>query len=156
MSSDDRTLLRGFRDGFEWESVERLPYKEAGEAPFKAISRQVLFSDPALECELRYFEMQPSGFSTLERHEHAHGVMILRGHGSCLVGQEVRKVKPFDLVSIPAWTWHQFRATAKEPLGFLCMVNARRDKPQLPSEDELRMLKSDARVAAFLGGSGGA
>ncbi len=24
-----------------------------------------------------------------------------------------------DLVTVPPWTWHQFRATADEPLGFL-------------------------------------
>ena len=68
--------------------------------------------------------MAAGGYSTLERHEHMHAVMILRGHGQCLVGEEVRQVKPFDLVTIPSWTWHQFRATEGEPLGFLCMVNA--------------------------------
>ncbi len=39
---------------------------------------------------------------------------------------------PGDLVTIPAWTWHQFRATAGEPCGFLCMVNRERDRPQVP------------------------
>ena len=62
-------------------------------------------------------------------------------------------MKPYDLVNIPSWTWHQFRATRGEPLGFLCMVNAERDKPQLPSPDELRQLRSDRRVAAFLDGA---
>jgi mannose-6-phosphate isomerase-like protein (cupin superfamily) len=77
--------------------------------------------------------------------------MILRGHGECLVGEDVRPVKPFDLVSIPAWTWHQFRATANEPLGFLCMVNTQRDRPQLPTEDDLVKLKQNRAIARFLG-----
>jgi hypothetical protein len=47
-------------------------------------------------------------------------------------------------------TWHQFRATRGEPLGFLCMVNAARDKPQLPSAEDLAELKADAKIAAFL------
>jgi hypothetical protein len=47
-------------------------------------------------------------------------------------------------------TWHQFRATRGEPLGFLCMVNATRDKPQLPSAGDLAKLKADAKIAAFL------
>ena len=47
-------------------------------------------------------------------------------------------------------TWHQFRATRGEPLGFLCMVNATRDKPQLPSAEDLAQLQSDQAVAAFL------
>ena len=47
-------------------------------------------------------------------------------------------------------TWHQFRATKGEPLGFLCMVNAARDKPQLPTADDLARLKADPKIAAFL------
>ena len=47
-------------------------------------------------------------------------------------------------------TWHQFRATRGEPLGFLCMVNAARDKPQLPSAEDLAKLEADATIAAFL------
>ena len=153
MDSNGPTQIRGFQDGFRWDDVPHLPYKEEGSAPFKDISRQILFSDPDLQCELRYFEMAAGGYSTLERHEHMHGVMILRGHGHCLVGEEVREVKPYDLVSIPPWTWHQFRATRGETLGFLCMVKAKRDKPQLPSHEELRALKSDARIAAFIDGN---
>jgi mannose-6-phosphate isomerase-like protein (cupin superfamily) len=100
--------------------------------------------------ELRYFEVAPGGFSTLERHQHMHAVLVLRGRGHCLVGTEVRPVETRDLVTVPPMTWHQFRATAGEPLGFLCMVNASRDKPQLPSADDLEQLGADAKVAAFL------
>ena len=87
--------------------------------------------------------MAPGGYSTLERHEHVHAVMILRGRGHCLVGARCARSKPHDLVTMPPWTWHQFRATAGEPLGFLCMVNAVRDKPQLPSEEELAAMKAN-------------
>ena len=150
---DDPKRFRAFLEGFRWRDVERMPYKEEGSAPFKAISRQVLFADPALGCELRYFEMEAGGFSTLERHEHVHAIMILRGRGQCLVGREVRAIEPHDLVSIPPMTWHQFRATLDEPLGFLCMVNAERDRPRLPTEDDLAALKADPAVAAFLEGA---
>ncbi len=142
-------FFRAFQD-FRWEDVERMPYKEEGSAPFRAISRQVLFADPALRCELRYFEMAAGGHSTLERHEHAHAVMILRGRGEAMVGGAVRALAPFDLVSIPAWAWHQFKASAGEPMGFLCMVNALRDKPQLPTEQDIAGLRADPAVAAFL------
>ena len=63
------------------------PYKEEQRAPFKSITRQVLFSDPELRWELRYFEIAAGGFSTLERHEHMHAVLILRGRGHCLIGE---------------------------------------------------------------------
>ena len=126
------------------------PYKQDGTALFKDISRQVLFHEDSLACELRYFEMDAGGYSTLEQHEHAHAVMILRGAGECLVGDEVRPVKQFDMVSIPAWQWHQFRATTAEPLGFLCMVNVDRDRPRLPTQDDLASLKANPTVARFL------
>ncbi|MGD9845317.1 MAG: cupin domain-containing protein [Variibacter sp.] len=149
-SSSGRALHRPALGEARWEGVECRPYKEDERALFKAITRQVLFSDPALQGELRYFEMAPGGFSTLERHEHMHGVMILRGHGQCLIGDRVRDVAPHDLVTIPAWTWHQFRATRDAPMGFLCMVNAERDKPQLPTGNDLAALRANPAVAAFL------
>jgi mannose-6-phosphate isomerase-like protein (cupin superfamily) len=149
MAARETELHRKAR-GYRWEGVEELPYKEDGRALFKSITRQVLFADPQLDGELRYFEMAPGGFSTLERHEHMHAVLILRGRGHCLVGEEVRAIETRDLVTVPAMTWHQFRATQGEPLGFLCMVNAARDKPQLPSPEDLAKLERNARIAAFL------
>ena len=79
-----------------------------------------------------------------------HAVLILRVIGHCLVGHEVMPIETRDLVTVPALTWHQFRATAGEPLGFLCMVNASRDKPQLPSPADLAALERNPEVAAFL------
>ena len=142
--------FRAFRDDYRWDDVPLLAYKEDGSAPFKAISRQLLFKDDALACELRYFEVAPGGYSTLERHEHTHGVMILRGAADVLVGGEIRTVKTHDLIHIPPMTWHQFRTRGGEPMGFLCMVNAERDRPQLPGEDDLKQLKTDPAIAAFL------
>jgi quercetin dioxygenase-like cupin family protein len=143
-------IFRAAQPDFRWDGVAHMPYKQDGSAPFKDISRQVLFHEPDLSCELRYFEMDAGGYSTLERHEHAHAVMILRGHGECLVGQEVRLVGPCDLISIPSMTWHQFRATAGEPFGFMCMVNVLRDRPQLPTEAELANLRENPAIDRFL------
>src|SRR5689334_25359513 len=138
---------------FRWQGVEVLPYKEDARALFKSVTRQVLFSDPAQQSELRYFEVAPGGFSTLERHEHTHNVLILRGSGECLVGREVRALATNDLVAVPPMTWHQFRATAGEALGFLCMVNTTRDKPQLPTVEDVAALEQDPAIRAFLSGA---
>ena len=144
---------RRSKGDYRWESVDCLPYKEDEQARFKAITRQVLFSDSTLAAELRFFEVAPGGFSSLERHQHAHAVLILHGRGQCLIGREVRRLEPHDLVTVPPWTWHQFRAATDAPLGFLCMVNANRDRPQLPSDDDLTNLQADPSIAAFLGNS---
>ena len=154
-SSPERPAHRAAK-GHRWEKVELLPYREDERGLFKTVSRQILFSDPELAAELRYFEVAPGGFSTLERHEHMHAVMVIRGRGECLVGRKVRMIELHDLVTVPPWTWHQFRAGAQEPLGFLCMVNARRDKPQLPTDADLAELRRDEAVARFLAGSAAA
>lgn len=149
----ERPVHRRAQADQTWEQVDRLPYKEDARALFRTITRQVLFSDPRMAAELRYFEVAPGGFSTLERHAHMHAVLILRGSGHCLVGRDVYRLAIHDLVTVPPWTWHQFRATEDEPLGFLCMVNAERDRPQLPTTEDLAELRSDAAVATFLDGA---
>jgi quercetin dioxygenase-like cupin family protein len=133
-----------------WREVEVLEYKREHGASFREVTRQVLFDDPLLSCQLRYFEVAPGGHTTLERHEHAHAVLIECGRGRCLVGDRVYDVAEHDLVHVPSLTWHQFRADKNEPLGFLCMVNAVRDRPQLPTMDDLRRLREDAAVAEFI------
>jgi quercetin dioxygenase-like cupin family protein len=148
-----RVAHRAATDHCRWEGVEQRPYKEDERALYKTITRQVLFSDPEMAGELRYFEVAPGGFSTLERHQHMHGVVVLRGRGHCLLGDEVQRLETRDLVTVPPMTWHQFRATTDEPLGFLCMVNAERDKPQLPTAQDIARLRQNPAIAAFLDGN---
>ena len=53
------------------------------------------------------------------------------------MGDEVFDLEEHDLVHVPPMTWHQFRAADDAPLGFLCMVNVDRDRPQLPDDTDL-------------------
>jgi quercetin dioxygenase-like cupin family protein len=78
---------------------------------------------------LRYFEIAPHGYSSFERHRHAHAVLIVRGRGRVRLGDRVHRVGPMDFVYIPPWVPHQFRA-GREPFGFLCPVDAVRDRPR--------------------------
>lgn len=153
MSERTTAPLRRFEagpDGYGWEGVERRAYKDDGAALFRDVTRQTLFSREDLAGELRYFEVAAGGYSTLERHRHVHAVLILRGRGTALVGEQIFDVAPFDLVTVPPVTWHQFRASAGDPLGFLCMVDALRDRPELPDATELERLRADSALAAFL------
>jgi mannose-6-phosphate isomerase-like protein (cupin superfamily) len=127
-------LVRHHAGAFRWEGVEVLKYKQEGAAPFKDVTRQVLFDDPSLATQLRYFEVAPGGWTTLERHEHVHNVMVIRGRGRCRVGESEFDLGQNDLVSVPPMTWHQFQAAPDAPLGFLCLVNRERDRPQLPGD----------------------
>ncbi len=139
-----------FQKDFSWEGVPQKAYKPEGDH-FRDVTRQILFGgETGLDAELRYFEIQPGGHSTLEKHQHTHAVMILRGEGRALVGTEVFEIRPFDIIRVPPMTWHQFRPAGDSPLGFLCLVNAERDRPILPTEADLRALKSSQEVAAFI------
>jgi quercetin dioxygenase-like cupin family protein len=133
-----------------WREIEVREYKAEGSAPFRDVTRQVLFDDPALASQLRYFEVAPGGHTTLERHEHAHAVVVHRGHGRCLIGDSIYELAEGDLVHVPAQTWHQFRADPMRPLGFLCMVNAVRDRPQLPAAEDLARMRDNPAIAAFI------
>ena len=138
-------IVRHADGTFHWEGVEVLKYKQEGAAPFKDVTRQVLFDTSDPPAQLRYFEVAAGGWTTLERHEHVHAVMVIRGRGKALVGDKAYDIGTHDLVSVPPMTWHQFHATAGEPLGFLCLVSSDRDRPQLPADHEVEALSKPLR-----------
>ena len=140
MSDDSNPLVRKHSGDYRWQEVDVLAYKQEGAAPFKDVTRQVLFDGKELPAQLRYFEVAPGGYTTLERHEHVHAVMVIRGKGQCLVGEKAWDLNLHDLVRVPPMTWHQFHAAADEPLGFLCMVASDRDRPQLPAGHEVETI----------------
>jgi quercetin dioxygenase-like cupin family protein len=149
-TAPDLAVPRSFSDaaqGYRWSEVDVLAYKAEGSAPFKDVTRQVLFDEPEMGCQWRYFEVAAGGHTTLERHEHVHAVMILRGSGTAIVGTRVSAFGPYDLFRVPPMTWHQFRAADDEPMGFLCLVRSERDRPQLPSPAEAAELQADPEVA---------
>jgi mannose-6-phosphate isomerase-like protein (cupin superfamily) len=119
---------------FHWAGVEPEAYKHKG-GPFKDVTRHTLLGErpgeEALQFITRYFEVQPGGYSTLEVHQHPHAVVILRGTGQVVLGGEALEIAPFDCVYVAPETRHQFRATGAEPLGFLCVVDRMRDRPEV-------------------------
>jgi quercetin dioxygenase-like cupin family protein len=135
--SETSKVLRCER--FRWEAIPLREYKPEG-THFRKITRQTLLGEGEGEEELgfvtRYFEIQPGGYSSLERHRHPHSVMVLRGTGQLLLDRDVVPIKPFDCIYVSPDTIHQFQATGAEPLGFLCIVDRRRDRPVLVSREE--------------------
>lgn len=118
----------------QWEGVEPEDYKSDSET-WKGISRRELLGKrgESPRFHVRYFEIQPGGYSTLEKHVHEHVVIPLRGEGEAQFGCYIYSVRPNDVIYVSPSDPHQFRCPeeASEPFGFLCMVNAERDRPQL-------------------------
>lgn len=126
---------------FRWSGIDELVYKDGG-TTFRDVTRRVLFGEEhGNGVEVRYFEIAAGGHTTLERHGHTHSVMPLTGAGRCLVGETVYRLALHDLVHVPEWTWHQFRADEDAPLGILCVVRVDRDRPTLPTQSDLAALR---------------
>lgn len=135
---------------FRWRGVDLLDYKEE-DGTFRSVSRQTLAdAEHGQGVSLRYFEVGPGGWTTLEHHEHTHVVIPIRGSGSALVVDRVVRLALHDVVFVPAWGWHQFRAAEEETLGFLCSVTVQRDRPVRPDAAQLTELRRDAAIAQFL------
>jgi quercetin dioxygenase-like cupin family protein len=144
------SLIRFDEHAFRWEGVHERPYKEHG-ADFKGIARHTLARGAEIGAafELRYFELAPGGRSSLEKHRHVHFVVALRGAGKALVGREVVELEPFDALYVPPLTAHRFVNEGEQPFGFLCPVDADRDRPQPLDEAELQALRSDPATARY-------
>jgi ribulose-bisphosphate carboxylase large chain len=117
--------------GFRWEGLPVTEYKRAAEHHC-GVNRVTLVGDrgEATAFHIRYFEMAPGGFTTLEHHVHEHAVIILRGRGQVQLGDTQHELGFGDTVYVAPDEPHQFRnLSATEPFGFLCVVDAARDRP---------------------------
>jgi quercetin dioxygenase-like cupin family protein len=109
--------FRGEDDAWDWEGV---PVEEIG--PGVTARRFISRRDGSDHLELRYFELQPGASSHYEAHNYEHAVLVLRGRGQVVLGEEAFDVGNGDAIFVPADEKHQFRASAGELFGFLCTV----------------------------------
>jgi ribulose-bisphosphate carboxylase large chain len=115
-----------------WSGVNTQKYKSV-EGNWSAIIRRVLVGSgkETAKFHVRYFEIAPGGFSSFEKHRHEHFVIVIRGKGMVRLKNRNRELHYLDTVFIGPGTPHQLKNPYKEPFGFLCIVNAKRDKPVL-------------------------
>lgn len=113
-----------------WTGVVPRPYKDAPGANWSGVTRHPLLGEPeGLPFHVRYFEIQPGGYSSFECHDHQHAVMVIRGRGAVRLGDRWEDVGFGDVVYVAGKDPHQFRAADDEPMGFICVVDAERDRP---------------------------
>jgi ribulose-bisphosphate carboxylase large chain len=116
---------------FRWQGVPAMQYKEAAKH-WQGVARMTLVGQggEGTAFEMRYFEISPGGFSSLEHHAHEHAVFVLRGDGRVRLGAVEHDLHFGDFVYVAPHEAHQFRNTSSaEPFGFLCVVDAHRDLP---------------------------
>jgi quercetin dioxygenase-like cupin family protein len=100
-----------------WQDVPTRPYGAGGR-------RHELIgpADGAPHYRVRFFEIAPGERSTIERHEHDHGVVIQHGRARVTLGEEVHELGPGDVVYVAPDELHSFEAIGDEPLGFICVA----------------------------------
>ena len=114
----------GTEDCYTWEGVDVESYDKGGAV---GGTKQVVIGkkDGAVNFGMRYYEIAPGGQTSFDRHDHDHGVYVLRGTARLLMGWEVFEIGPGDIVYILPNEQHQFENTGGEPFSFLCAVPPR-------------------------------
>ncbi len=118
---------------FRWQGVTAAEYKDAADH-HRGVTRLGLVGGAGEDTafHVRYFELAPGGYSSREHHCHEHAVVVLRGRGEVQLGDAVYPLAFGDTVYVAPNEVHQFRnPSASEPFGFLCVVDAERDRPVL-------------------------
>ncbi len=119
-----------FGPDFRWQGVAVTDYKSPAHH-WAGVCRTTLVGEAGEQTrfQLRYFEIAPGGFSSFEHHAHEHAVFVLRGQGEVQLGEQVHPLSFGDIVYVAPHEPHQFRNLGTEPFGFLCVVDAERDRP---------------------------
>lgn len=76
----------------------------------------------------RYYQLSPGSHSRKEQHPHDHGMLFLQGKGEVLLGEQTHPISRGDVIYIAPDLLHQVNNTSGEPLGFICVIPARREK----------------------------
>lgn len=116
---------------FNWAGRESSPYKDAADLAFRGVRRVELVGkhgEPS-RTDLRYFEVEPGGYSSLERHVHGHIVIGARGSGVLVQGGARHPLAVNDVAWIAPLEAHQLLNESAQPFGFFCIVDHRRDRP---------------------------
>ncbi|GHO56331.1 cupin domain-containing protein [Ktedonobacter robiniae] len=110
-----------------WQGVPVRAYGSENSGADRATRQIMIGTDEASDnFHMRYFAVQPGGYTSLDQHAHDHGVYILHGRARLRLGEEEHELAPGDVVYISGNEVHQFFALEQEPFGFLCIVPAKR------------------------------
>lgn len=130
LSSSNVSKLFRHKGDFRWNHIEPRVYKSEDNS-WLGVARHVFTGETgeSTKFHVRYFEIEKGGYSTLEYHQHEHVVVVMRGEGHALVGDRRLALGFGDVLYVAPNDIHQLSNSSDEPFGFLCVVNAERDRP---------------------------
>ena len=123
------------RSGLEWSCQPGTTYKDAEGLAFKSVRRVELVGKfgERTRTDLHYFEIEPGGYSSLEKHLHTHILIGTSGRGVLVFGDRRETLKPMeDGAHIGSLEVHQLRNEMSDPFRFFCIVDHDRDRPMAP------------------------
>ena len=128
-----RTLIR-MQGEFQWQDRPGEQYKESTQLPFRGVRRVELIGRNGERglFDLRYFELDALGHTSLEKHLHTHVIIAARGTGELLIDGQSKSMSPMDIAYVPPLAVHQLRNSNDAPFGFFCIVDRDRDRPMSP------------------------
>lgn len=113
-----------------WEGIKSSPYKPEWTG-FKGITRTELYVPKGSEAsfDVRYFEIEPGGYSSFEKHRHVHLVIGARGTGEIRILDKWQHLPTNAIAFVPQGCPHQLRNQGPDVFGFYCIVDHIRDDP---------------------------
>lgn len=134
MSTDPDDIRHARRSGIlHWDdgALPDVPVRayKADDGSFAGVLRRLLAAPDTAGFDVRYFELEPGGYTSLERHRHVHVVVCMRGSGVAVLDDASHPLGPGDVVTVAPDCVHRFRNAGAAPFGFLCIVDRDRDRP---------------------------
>ncbi|MCD4656646.1 MAG: cupin domain-containing protein [Planctomycetes bacterium] len=137
MGENEFKIFRKLESG-GFENTEAINYKEKNDGKrvsWHKISRTNFigqFNEPC-RFHLRYFSIEPGGYSSFEKHQHIHAVICETGSGLVLINDKWHELNAGDVAYIGSEIPHQLRCeeNAQEQFSFFCIVDSVRDKPTI-------------------------
>ena len=118
-------VIHRYKEQFDWEGVELSRYPPERDMKGVSVRRLIGPAEEAPNFALRYFEIEPGGWTSLDQHAHDHGVVVMRGQGRVRLGEEEFDITFGDVVYVPGNEVHQFKNTGEETFGFFCVIPAK-------------------------------
>ncbi len=105
-------------------NIDEIPKDSINRVYMRGVSIRYLAVEEfgAPNFEMRYFELQKNGKTSLDQHDYEHEVFILRGSGKLVLDGKEYSLRQNDAILIEPNEQHQFFPEGEEPFGFICIV----------------------------------
>jgi quercetin dioxygenase-like cupin family protein len=105
-------------------NIDEIPQDGINRVYMRGVSIRYLVVEEfgAPNFEMRYFELQKGGKTSLDQHPYEHEVFVLKGKGKMLLNGTEHELRQGDAILIEPNEEHRLFQAGEDPFGFLCMV----------------------------------